>query len=141
MKEYQRRAAEIQLSLLVRNLYNETKNTQTIINYFRSLAKIFNMPNPEYIETAVINYKKILPTPDELARISDLAESRSRYYNSEIVHDLVGRNKFFSLLKEADPLENMESKTNPVIADILIEFITKLKELSHITDEFLIKLC
>ena len=141
MKEYQRRAAEIQLSLLVRHLYNETKNTQTIINYFRSLARIFNIPNPEYIETAVINYKKILPTPDELARISDLAESRTRYYSSEIVNDLVGRNKFFTLLKEADPLEKMESKTNPVIADMLIEFITKLKELSNITDEFLIKLC
>jgi len=141
MKEYQRRAAEIQLSLLVRHLYNETKSTQTIINYFRSLARIFNIQNPEYIETAVINYKKILPTPDELARISDLAESRTRYYSSEIVNDLVGRNKFFTLLKEADPLEKMESKTNPVIADMLIEFITKLKELSNITDEFLIKLC
>ena len=140
MQEYIRRAAEIQLSLLVKHLYKETKNTQIIVNYFRTTAKLLNIPNPEYIETAVINYKKLLPTPDEMARISDLAKSRTKYYSSKVINDMIGRNKFFNLLKEADPLEQMESLTNPTIADTLIEFLGKLKPLVNTIDEFLIEI-
>lgn len=138
MEEYLRRTSEIQISLLVRYLYKDTKNTQAIVNFFRNTAKLLNIPNPEYIETAVINYKKILPTPDEMVKISDLSHSRTQYYKSTIMQDMIGRNKFFELLKEAEPLEKMESLTNPLIADTLIEFLGKLKTLSKIIDEFLV---
>lgn len=137
MKDYERRSAEIQIAILANYLYKTNKNMQALVNFFRDTAKLLNIPNPEYIETAVINYKKLMPTLNELVMVSDLASSRSKYMKSNIIKEFIGRNKFYETLKQTNLVNELQSKTNPIIGDTLVKYIIGLKDLSKNLNDFL----
>ena len=137
MKDYERRSAEIQIALIANHIYKSNRNMQALVNFFRDTAKLLNIPNPEYIETAVINYKKLMPTIHELVMVSDLAKSRSKYQKSSIIKEFVGRNKFYETLKQTNMVDELVSKTNPQIGDTLVKYIIGLKELSQNLSDFI----
>ena len=140
MEDYIRRAAEIQIAILCRHLYNMHKNTQALIDFFRANAKILNVPNAEYLEQVVINYKKIMPTIEELVVLSDLAYSRSKYHSTDIIKNYIGKNKFYDILKECDDNAALElkPKCNTITTNVCVEFISKYKQLINNLDDFII---
>lgn len=140
MEDYIRRASEIQIAIICGHLYSIHKNTQALIDFFRANAKILNVPNVEYLEQVAINYKKLMPTLEELVILSDLAYSRTKYHQSDIIKRYIGKNKFYDILKECDDkaILTLKPKCSTIATNVCIEFISKYKKLISALDDFII---
>ena len=139
MEDYIRRASEIQIAIMCKYLYTMHKNTQAVIDFFRYNAKILNVPNVEYLEQVVINYKKIMPTIEELVVLSDLSYSRSKYLKTPIIKEYIGKNNFYNVLKDCEKAENMlKPKCTILTTNVCVEFISKYKALINAFDDFII---
>jgi hypothetical protein len=125
-----RRAAEIELALIVDWAYIHNKSTQNVIDFFKSTARILNIPDFGLIESAILSYKQLMPTPNELVALSDLAKSRSKFINSRISHNKMSRKTFYKTLNMTLPVEKaLVNKTKIIVNDAIIKFINAFEKL------------
>lgn len=141
MEEYIRRTAEIQLAVLVRYAYTMHKNTLGVINFFKGIATIANIPHQELLETAIINYKKLLPTKEELIAISDLAiKKRQTYFKSGIMNTMYSERSCYRLLGDIDRdfVYNLKPKTEIILSDTIVMFMKEFSSLFRTITPFLL---
>lgn len=121
---YIRRAAEIEIALMTDWLYIKHKSTQGVIDFFKGIAKVLNFPDFELIESVILAYKKLMPTVNELTVISDLAKSRSKYIQSNIVNNKISRKTFYKVLRETPNIDMvLIPKTKVIITNALIKYL------------------
>lgn len=125
---YIRRTAEIELALLVDYTYIHHKSMQTIINLFVNYADIVGFREHELLKTAIVNYKKLMPTPEELALVSDLAKSRAAFIRANIIKNKLSRKSMYEARRRAgDIVLKLQPKTKIIITDAIIEFLDKFE--------------
>lgn len=125
-----RRAAEIELALMVDWAYIHNKSTQNVIDFFKSTARVLNIPDFGLIESAILSYKQLMPTPNELVALSDLAKSRSKFISSRISHNKMSRKTFYKTLNMTLPVEKvLVNKTKIIVNDAIIKFISAFEKL------------
>lgn len=127
---YIRRAAEIEIAIITDWLYIKHKSTQGVVDFFKGIAKVTNFAEFELIETAIINYKKLMPTEQELTVISDLAPSRNKFITSSLVKNKMCRKTFYKILRQTPPIQDiLYPKTKIIITDALIQYLDKFEKL------------
>lgn len=127
---YIRRTAEIELALLVDYAYIHHKSIQSIIDLFNSLADIVNFREHELLKTAIINYKKLMPTAEELSLVSDLAQSRAAFIRASIIKNKLSRKTIYETRRKAGDITiKLSPKTKMIITDALIDFLNKAEPL------------
>lgn len=125
-----RRAAEIELALIVDWAYIHNKSTQNVIDFFKSTARVLNIPDFGLIESAILSYKQLMPTPNELVALSDLAKSRSKFISSRISHNKMSRKTFYKTLNMTLPVEKaLVNKTKIIVNDAIIKFMNAFEKL------------
>lgn len=125
-----RRAAEIEIALMADWVYIQHKSTQNVIELFKRAAIILNLSDFELVETAIINYKRLLPTENELTALSDLAKSRSKFIKSDIVNNKMCRKKFYEVLRKTPSIEQvLIPKTKTPVTDAIMKFLDKYEHL------------
>lgn len=125
---YIRRAAEIEMALLIDYAMIHHRSLQTTIELFNNLATILNVKDNELIKTVVVNYKKLMPTDVELAVISDLASSRSAFIRAAIVKNKLSRKVMYQKRREAGDIQlELSPKCKNIITDALIDFLNKFE--------------
>lgn len=127
---YIRRAAEIELALLTDWVYIKHRSTQNVIDFFKTAATILNIPDFSLVESAIINYKRLMPTPAELTVVSDLAKSRSKFIKSNIINNKMCRKTFYETLRQTHPINVvLIPKTKIPITDAIIKFLDAYEQL------------
>lgn len=127
---YLRRAAEIEMALMTDWLYIRHKSTQGVIDFFKGFAKVLNFADFELVEPVIINYKKLMPTINELTVISDLAKSRNKFINSTVINNKISRKTFYKVLRETPSIDLvLMPKTKIIITDALIKFLDNMEAL------------
>lgn len=127
---YLRRAAEIEMALMTDWLYIRHKSTQGVIDFFKGFAKVLNFADFELVEPVIINYKKLMPTINELTVISDLAKSRNKFINSTVINNKISRKTFYKVLRETPSIDLvLMPKTKIIITDALIKFLDNMETL------------
>lgn len=127
---YIRRAAEIEIALMADWIYIKHKSTQNVIDFFKKAAVVLNLSDFELVETAIINYKRLMPTPNELTAISDLAKSRSKFIKSDIISNKMCRKTFYATLKETPRIDmTLFPKTKTPVTDAIMKFLDAYEHL------------
>lgn len=125
---YIRRAAEIEMALLVDYAMIHHRSLQTTIDLFNDLSTILNVKENELIKTVVVNYKKLMPTDKELAIVSDLASSRSAFIRASIVRNKLSRKVIYQKRREAGDIQlELSPKCKNIITDAIIDFLDKFE--------------
>ena len=133
---YIRRAAEIEIALITDWLYIRHKSTQGVIDFFKGFAKVLNFADFELVEPVIINYKKLMPTINELTAISDLAKSRNKFILSKIVNNKISRKTFYKILRETPNIDfALIPKTKVIITDAVIKFLDQFEKLIQSFEE------
>lgn len=127
---YIRRAAEIEIAIMTDWIYIKHKSTQNVIEFFKRAATVLNIPDFGLVETAIINYKRLMPTINELVVISDLAKSRSRFIKSNLISNKICRKTFYETLRNTPRIDQvLIPKTKIPVTDAIMKFLDQFEQL------------
>lgn len=128
---YIRRAAEIEIALLVDYVNIQQRNIQKTKDFFINFLNVLYLKEDEpLILTLIVNYKKFMPTAEELALVSDFAPSRSAFIRAEIIKNKISRKTMYEKRREAGDLTlKLQPKLKTMLSDAAIRFLDKFEPL------------